>query len=269
MEISASQVRELREKTGVGLMNCKKALKEANGNLDEAIKKLRETGLAKAAKKSDRETNEGKIFIQANNGQAVIVELNCETDFVASNDDFKTVGDAISATLLENPTVNSVEELESLTIEGKSYTDFLAAYVLKLGENMSVKKFTRISADGVGTYIHMNGKIGVAVAFTGDINEDAGRDIAMHVAAANPSYVKSEEVPTEELDKESEIIRNQALNEGKPAEIVDKIVQGKLSKFYKEVCLLEQPFIKDDKVAVKNMLPANTTVTEFIRYSLV
>lgn len=269
MEISASLVKELREKTGVGLMNCKKALEDANGNLEEAITKLRETGLAKAAKKSDRETKEGRIFIQSNDTQAVIVEVNCETDFVANNDDFATLGNEVAKLILSTPSLASVEALETATINGQSFKDYLAGYVLKIGENITVKQFTRITADSIGTYIHMNGKIGVAVAFSGNVSDDAAKDIAMHIAAANPQYVKPEEVPTDELSKESEIIKTQALNEGKPVDVVDKIVQGRLTKFYKEVCLLEQPFVKDDKKAIKSILPQNTSVNTFIRYALV
>jgi elongation factor Ts len=267
MSISASQVKELRELTGVGLMDCKKALSENDGNIDEALKYLREKGLSRAAKKSDRSTNEGKVFIQNSANKAVILEINCETDFVANNDDFSALGSALTSHVLAQGLAD-MGALESSSVEGKAYADFMAGYVMKLGENIQVKQFTLFeSAPYVSSYTHMNGKIGVVVSFTGEVNEGIGRDVAMHVAAVNPQYLKSEDVPTGDLANEREIMRNQMLNEGKSVEIVDKIVDGKISKFYKDTCLLEQAFVKDDKKSVKQVL-GNVSVNSFVRYQL-
>ncbi len=267
MSISASQVKELRELTGVGLMDCKKALSENGGSIDDALKYLREKGLSRAAKKSGRSTNEGKIFIQNQATQAVILEINCETDFVANNEDFAALGTSLTSHVLaENLT--DIAALEGSSIDDKSYADFMASYVMKLGENIKVKQFTLLeSAPHVSSYTHMNGKIGVVVSFTGDVNEGTGRDIAMHVAAVNPQYLKPEDVPTGDLEDERAIMRKQMLNEGKPAEIVDKIVEGKISKFYKDTCLLEQPFVKDDKQSIKKVL-GDVSVAKFVRYEL-
>jgi elongation factor Ts len=267
MSITAGQVKELRELTGVGLMDCKKALVETNGSVEDAVKFLREKGLSKAAKKADRSTTEGKVFIQNNGSQVVIVEINCETDFVANNDDFAALGKSLTSHVLNNK-ISDISALESSSVEGKSFADFVSGYVMKLGENIQVKQFNVFeSATNVSSYTHMNGKIGVVVSFTGEVNEDTGRDVAMHVAAVNPQYVKSEDVPPGDLDNEREILRNQMINEGKPAEIVDKIVNGKISKFYKENCLLEQAFVKDDKQSVKQVL-GNVSVDNFVRYQL-
>ena len=270
MSITASLVSELRQKTGVGLMECKKVLVETNGDLEKAITKLREKGLAKAAKKSDRSTNEGKIFSKVNNEtkQAVILELNCETDFVASNDQFSECGNSLCNTILENK-INTLESLQQSNIEDKPYKDFLANYVLTLGENLSVKRFEYFeNASFYETYIHMNGKIGTLVTFDSELDSETSKSIAMHVAAANPTYLNPENVKEEELENEKSIIKNQALKEGKPEQIIDKIVNGRISKYYKEVCLVEQPFIKDDKQSIKDILPKGCQISHFSRFSL-
>ena len=268
MAITASLVNELREKTGVGLMDCKKVLVETQGDIELAVKKLREKGLAKAAKKSDRATKEGRVFIQKSNDKAVILELNCETDFVGSNEQFSECGNVIAKAILDS-TINSVDSIEKLQINGQSYKDFVSEYVLKLGENITVKKFQLISdASTIESYIHMNGKIGVLVSFSDAISEDVSKGIAMHIAAVNPSYLTIEDIDSAELDNERSIIKNQSLKEGKPENIVDKIVEGRIAKYYKEVCLLEQAYIKDDKQSIKQILPKDVSINTFIRFAL-
>jgi elongation factor Ts len=270
MVITASLVSELRQKTGVGLMECKRVLVETNGDLEKAITKLREKGLAKAAKKSDRSTNEGKIFSKLNNktNQAVILELNCETDFVASNEKFSNCGDILCSNILENK-IKDLESLQQSNINNVPFKDFLSNYVLTLGENLTVKRFEYLEkASYYSTYIHMNGKIGTIVSFNSDIDQEISKSIAMHVAAANPTYLKPENVKADEIENEKSIIKNQALKEGKPEQIVDKIVNGRLSKFYKEICLIEQPFIKDDKQSIKQILPKGCQISHFSRFSL-
>jgi len=269
MEITASLVKELREKTGVGLMNCKKALSESNGDIESAIKSLREKGLASASKKAERTTNEGRVFITSQDNQSVILELNCETDFVANNNDFATLGNSLATFISEN-SIADTAALESASINGKSYTEYLSEYILKLGENIAVSKFQTVSSDGsLSNYVHANGKIGVIVNFSGNISSDLGKDIAMHVAATNPSCVRPEEVNSDDIANEKNIIRTQALNEGKPEQVIEKIVEGRINKFYKEVCLNEQTFVKDDKQSVKSLLPSGVSITSFIRFSLI
>jgi len=262
MEITASQVKELREKTGVGLMDCKKALSESNGNLDEAIKYLRNKGLSAASKKADRTTNEGRIFISTTPQSGSILELNCETDFVAKNTDFAALGNSLSSAILTN-------KIGDNQIENINQTE-ISNYILKLGENISIKQFKTLTSNGsISSYIHSNGKIGVLVAFSDVIDPDLGRDIAMHIAAADPQYISSSDVPDTEIENEKAIILNQSQNSGKPQNVIDKIVEGRLNKFFKEICLVDQAFIKDDKESIKNILPKNTTVSSFIRFSLV
>ncbi|MBG91142.1 MAG: elongation factor Ts [Actinobacteria bacterium] len=268
MEITASQVKSLREKTGVGLMECKRALSESNGDIDSAINILRERGLAKANKKADRSANQGRIFIETSTQRSIIFELNCETDFVANNDAFIQLGERIAKAAIEH-NIDSEDAINSLSIDNQPLKDYLASYVLKLGENISVNN-TKVITDTphVTSYIHMNGKIGVVVKFNNDIDQETSKDIAMHIAASNPSYLDPSEVPNTILDNEKEIIKTQALNEGKPEQILDKIVQGRINKFYKESCLLEQAFVKDDKKQIKQVLPANTSIEQFLRYDL-
>lgn len=270
MVISASLVKELREKTGVGLMECKKALQESNGDIEASITLLREKGISKAAKKADRSTNEGKIFIAVSpdNKKAAIIELSCETDFVAGNDDFSLLGNLIAQSALNSDAKNETE-IESISSNGKLIQTIISDYVLKLGENIQLRKLTKVDAtETIANYIHMNGKIGVVIAFSKPVTAEVGSDIAMHIAATAPQYVYSTEIPEEEIEKERSIIRAQAKNEGRPDDVVEKIISGKVTKFFKDVCLVEQSFIKDDKLTIKQLLPTPTSVESFIRYSL-
>ena len=270
MSITASQVNELRSKTGVGLMDCKKVLVETNGDIDDAVKKLREKGLAKAAKKSDRSTTEGRIFVHSDKSKtnAVILELNCETDFVGSNEIFSQCGADIATAILTH-SINTLDELNKSSINNMTYSDFISDYVVKLGENISVKQFQLVSNQTfIETYIHMNGKIGVLVAFDTAIESELSKGVAMHVAAANPAYLSVDDVDSTEIKNEKEIIRSQSLKEGKPEAILDKIVEGRLSKYFKEICLLEQAYIKDDKQSIKAILPNNSSIISFARFSI-
>ncbi|MBT6120842.1 elongation factor Ts [bacterium] len=271
MSITAASVKELREKTGVGMMACKKALVEANGDMDSAIKYLREKGLAAASKKSARTTAEGQIFIElsADRKKGVILELNCETDFVATNDSFKLFGAQIAQTVLESNAATT-DDVDVLTVNGKSFQESISETILKVGENINLTKIARIDSEGeVFSYLHSNGKLGVLVETTVSLDDkEIGKDIAMQVAAANPSCVRPEEVASDELEKEKDIIRAQALNEGKPAQVVEKIVMGRISKYYKENCLIEQEFVKDSDKKIKQILPKGADVTQFVRFSL-
>lgn len=270
MEISASLVKELREKTGVGLMECKKALTESNGDIESAITLLREKGISKAAKKADRSTNEGKVFVavSSDNKKAAIIELGCETDFVAGNDDFSTLGNLIATAALSS-SATSEKDIDSISVDGKLIQTIISDYVLKLGENIQLTKLIVVNAAStISNYIHMNGKIGVVVAFSAPVSSEVGNDIAMHIAAAAPQYVYSTEIPSEEVEKEKDIIRAQAKNEGRPDDVVEKIIVGKVNKFFKEVCLVEQSFIKDDKLTIKQLLPNATAIESFVRFSL-
>jgi elongation factor Ts len=266
MEISASLVKELREKTGVGMMDCKKALDHAKGNFEEAIKYLREKGLAAVSKKSDREAKEGKVFTAIEGQDSVIVEVNCETDFVANNADFIAFGNAVAKTLVQSPGI-TLDTLPTLAIGGKAFSEALSELVLKLGENITVKRFDRLYAQAVSSYIHTNGKIGVIVGFSAAITPELGRDIAMHIAASSPLCVSSKDVPPAELEKEKDIIRTQALNEGKPEAVVEKVIAGRISKYFKEMCLVDQAFVKDQDKSVSQVL-GSIQATAFVRYSL-
>ena len=269
MSVSAQLVKELREKTGVGIMDCKKALEQSNGDFDKAITYLREKGMATATKKSDRSTNEGRVFaaLSADHTQGVLLELNCETDFVSGNEAFLGLGTSLAAHIL-NHSIATLESLQASTIEGQSFEAYLSESVLKLGEKISVKLLTFIHTKGsIGTYTHMNGKIGVLVEFNVPVSEEVGKDIAMHIAASAPQYVQSSEVPESEIDKEKEIIKNQSLNEGKPEAVIEKIISGRINKFFKDICLIDQAFVKNPDMTVKQVL-AGASVVRFCRYML-
>lgn len=253
--ITASQVKELREKTGAGMMDCKKVLTETNGDEEKAIELLRERGLSKAAKKSGRIAAEGlaAAYISDNKKVGVVVEVNAETDFVAKNEEFKTfVADVAKQIAEKNPA--NVEELlaqESMVDTGKTVGDVLTSKIATIGENMSIRRFERFETENgmVATYIHGDGKIAVLVEME-NADETLAKDVCMQIAAARPEYLDRNSVPQDRVNKEMEILKAQAMNEGKPAEIAEKMVQGRIGKFYGEICLVEQPFVKnpDEKV---------------------
>ena len=269
--ITASQVKELREITGAGMMDCKKVLTETDGDMEKAMELLRERGIAKAAKKSDRIAAEGLVdcYISEDGKVGAIVEVNSETDFVGQNEEFKTfVMDIAKQVAEKNPT--NVEELlaqESITEAGKTVQEVLTDKIAKIGENMNIRRFERFESTGlVEKYIHGDGKIAVLVDFAkGD--KAIAKDVCMQIAAAKPEYLKREDVPAERVEKEMEILKAQAMNEGKPAEIAEKMVQGRLGKFYGEICLVEQDFVKDsDKKVSKVLEENNAEIVRFARF---
>ncbi len=253
--ITASQVKELREKTGAGMMDCKKVLTETDGDEEKAIELLRERGLSKAAKKSGRIAAEGlaAAYITDNKKVGVVVEVNAETDFVAKNEEFKTfVADVAKQIVEKNPA--NVEELlaqESIVESGKTVGDVLTSKIATIGENMTIRRFERFETQNgmVATYIHGDGKIAVLVEME-NADEALAKDVCMQIAAARPEYLDRNSVPQDRVEKEMEILKAQAMNEGKPAEIAEKMVQGRIGKFYGEICLVEQAFVKnpDEKV---------------------
>lgn len=256
--ISAQAVKELRDKTGAGMMDCKKALTEANGDIEKAIDVLREKGLASAAKKSGRVASEGVIatYVSEDMKKAAIIELNCETDFVSANTAFIDLANSIAKIVAESD-VQTMDEVKALPYEGATVQDAVTGLIAKLGENMNLRRFEKINApDGVvSSYIHMGGKIGVLVQVKSEQATEAvatvGRDVAMHVAALNPQFLDNTSVDADTITREREIYRVQALNEGKPEKIVDKMVDGRINKFFKEVCLVNQMFVKNPDLSIQ------------------
>lgn len=256
--ISASLVKELREKTGAGMLDCKKALEANNGDLNASIDWLREKGISKAAKKADRIAAEGLAAILVEGNDAAVVEINSETDFVAKNEEFKNLVDTALKTVIKS-NVKTIEEALELNTDDGTLNDLIVAKTAKIGEKLSFRRFehvTKNDGEHFGAYIHMGGKIAVLTVLKG-ANEEVAKDVAMHAAAMRPSYVKTSEVPAEELEREREILKEQAINEGKPAEIAEKMVAGRIQKFYKEICLEEQPFIKDGDISVGSYVKNN------------
>lgn len=267
---TAQDVKNLREKTGAGMLDCKKALDETKGNIEEAINWLREKGISKAAKKAERIAAEGLSEAVCNDTNAVIVEVNCETDFVARNEEFKTLINTIANTLLNND-VNTMEEANKLVVDNETIEEKVVAFTAKIGEKISFRRFeklTKTESQEFGIYSHMGGKITSVVVLEGN-NPEVAKDIAMHVAAMNPSYLTSNDIPEDVLNKEREIIKEQSMNEGKPAEIAEKMVEGRIRKFFKEVCLVEQEFIKDSSLSVGNYAKNNNcSIVKMVRYEV-
>lgn len=283
MEITASMVKELREKTNAGMMDCKKALKETNGNIESAIDYLREKGLSQAAKKSGRIAAEGltAALISNEGKKGVVVEVNSETDFVAKNEEFKNFVMEIAQAIVDNEP-KDLDSLKTVTLEnGKTIQDTLTDKIAKIGENMSVRRFEELKVENgsVVSYIHGGGKISVIVALESKGDKETldvlGKDLAMQVAAMSPKYISIEDVDDEYIAHEKEILVAQALNEGKPKHIVEKMVEGRLQKELKEVCLLEQAFVKDADMTVKKVisetakkLGSDIKVTGVLRYEV-
>ena len=256
--ITASQVKELREKTGAGMMDCKKVLTETNGDEEKAIELLRERGIAKAAKKSDRIAAEGLVetFISEDGKVGAVVEVNAETDFVAKNEEFRNfVADVAKQVAMENPAdVEALLEQKSIAESDKTVGEVLTGKIATIGENMSIRRFARFETNNlIESYIHGDGKIAVLVEIENGTHELA-KDICMQIAAARPEYLDRDSVPEERLAKEMEILKAQAINEGKPEAIAEKIVQGRLGKFYSEICLVEQEFVKDSDIKVGKLV---------------
>lgn len=270
MEITASMVKELREATGAGMMDCKKALSECNGNMDEAANWLREKGIAKSAKKESRIAAEGLANIYVEGNKAVLVEVNSETDFVSKNDEFKAMIDEIGNAILKGSAKTMDEALALPSSEG-TIQDLIVAKVAKIGEKLSFRRFEvveKTDADNFGAYLHMGGKIAVLVVTEG-ATEEVAKDVAMQAAAMKPKYVFVEDVPAEVLEEEKKVLKEQAMNEGKPAEIAEKMVAGRINKFYKEICLTKQAFIKDGDIDVETYVKNNKgTIKSMVRYEV-
>lgn len=272
MEITAKMVKELREKTGAGMMDCKKALQATNGDFDKAIDYLREKGIASAAKKADRIAAEGVTTIKVDGNTAVILEVNAETDFVARNDLFLGYVEDLANHLLKNKPESVDEALEQKMEDGSTVSEFINAAIAKIGEKITLRRFAileKTDNDAFGAYQHMGGRISALTLLEGTTDENVAKDVAMHVAALNPKYVRRENVPQGEIDHEKEILKKEALNEGKPEHIVEKIVAGRLNKFFEEVCLIEQKFVKDPDLTVSKFVEShNATVKTFVRYEV-
>lgn len=269
--VTASLVKDLREKTGAGMMDCKKVLTETDGDMEKAIELLRERGIAKAAKKSGRVAAEGLVeaYISEDGKIGAVVEVNSETDFVGKNEEFKTFVMNIAKQIVEkNPVdVEALLAQESMEVAGKTVQEVLVDKIATIGENMNIRRFARFEADGlVEKYIHGDGKIAVLVNMKKG-NSEVAKDICMQIAAARPEYVRKEEVPEERVNKEMEILKAQTMNEGKPEAIAEKIVQGRIGKFYEEICLIDQAFVKDPNKKVNQLLSeTDSEVVEFARF---
>ena len=268
--ISASLVKELREKSGAGMMDCKVALENSKGDLEEALNYLREKGIAKATKKASRIASEGLANIYVDGNKAVILEINSETDFVSKNDEFKNMFDVIGKALLES-NAKTLEEANKLKTEEGTIEEYIVNKTAKIGEKLSFRRFELISKSDdevFGPYIHMGGKIAVLTLLKG-ATEEVAKDVSMQAAAMRPKYIFSKDVPAEELEQEKEILKTQAMEEGKPADIAAKMVEGRIKKFYQEICLADQAFIKDGGLSVNNYVTNNGgEIVNVIRYEV-
>ena len=268
--ISAKQVSELRNLTGAGMMDCKKALSETNGDMDKAVDWLREKGIAKSAKKASRIAAEGLANIYINGNKAAILEVNSETDFVSKNEEFTGMIDTIGNSIL-NSNAKSLEEVLELKTDEGTINDLIIAKTAKIGEKLSLRRFELVEKNDnevFGSYLHMGGKIAVLTVLEG-ANEDVARDVAMQAAAMKPQYLNSDEIPSDVLDREKEVFKTQAMEEGKPADIAEKMVAGRIKKFYKEVCLLNQAFIKDGDIDVETYVKNNNgKVNKMVRFEV-
>ena len=268
--VDAKTVAELRAKTGAGMMDCKKALSETNGDINVAIDYLREKGIAKAAKKESRIAAEGLANVYINGNKAVILEVNSETDFVSKNEEFTSMLDTIGNTIL-NSNAKTVEEALELPCEEGTIKDLIIAKTAKIGEKLSLRRIEVVEKtddETFGSYLHMGGKIAVLTVLTG-ANEEVAKDVAMQAAAMKPEFVREDEIPTDRVEKERAIFKEQAMNEGKPAEIAEKMVEGRLKKFFKEICLVSQSFIKNGDIDVATYVKNNGgEVKSMIRYEV-
>ncbi|HIS11771.1 MAG TPA: elongation factor Ts [Candidatus Onthocola stercoravium] len=270
MEVTASMVKDLREQTGAGMMDCKKALAETNGNMEEAVNWLREKGIAKSAKKESRIAAEGLANIYVDGNKAVILEVNSETDFVSKNEEFRSMIDTIGNTLLKSD-VKTIDEAKELATDEGTIGELIVNKTAKIGEKLSFRRFeivTKSDDEYFGSYIHMGGKIASLTVIKG-ANAEVAKEVAMQAAAMKPLYCFPSEVPADVLDNERTVLKEQAMNEGKPADIAEKMVEGRIKKFYKEICLAEQPFIKDGDVSVEKYVTNNGgEIKRMIRYEV-
>ena len=268
--MDASLIKKLKDMTNAGLMDCKKALEASNENIDEAVKWLREKGISKAAKKADRIAAEGSSTVMVEGNNAVIVELNCETDFVSANEKFTSLLSRIAKTII-NSDAKTVEEALELKSEEGTINDDIINVTATMGEKISLRRFTKVTKSDnevFGKYIHMGGKISALCLVEGN-DEAVANDVAMHLAAMNPKYVDRDSVPGSVIEEESKVLKEQAINEGKPAEIAEKMVQGRINKYYKDIVITEQEFVKNPDVTVGTFLKNNnSTLKEIIRYEV-
>ncbi|MDQ7111965.1 translation elongation factor Ts [Staphylococcus simulans] len=271
-QITAKLVKELRERTGAGMMDCKKALVENDGDIEKAIDYLREKGIAKAAKKADRIAAEGMTYVGVNGNDAVIVEINSETDFVARNEGFQELVKEIANQILETKPESVDALLETKLSTGDTVSERINKAISTIGEKLSLRRFavrTKGDNDAFGAYEHMGGRISVLTVVEGTTDEEAAKDVAMHIAAINPKYVSSDQVSQEELAHEKEVLKQQALNEGKPEKIVEKMVEGRLRKYLQEICAVDQDFVKNPDVTVEEFLKSKGgKLTDFVRYEV-
>jgi len=270
MEITMQLIKTLRNSSGVGIGDCKKALEESNGDIEKAGEILRKKGIAKAAKRADRETSEGIILADVNEGstEGYMIEVNSETDFVALNEKFQEFVNKIFS-LVKEKKPSTVEELLNMEMEDSTIKEQVESMSGVIGEKIVVNNMAVLKNDNgtVGSYIHMGGKIGILVSLDKPSKKELAFDIAMQIAATNPQYLKPEDVPVEEIEKEKDIYREQLKNEGKSEEMIEKILAGKINKYYEDVCLIKQEYIKDDKKKVEEVL-GDVKINKFIRYSL-
>ena len=272
MAISAKLVKELREKTGAGMMDCKKALTETDGDIDKAVDFLREKGIAKAAKKADRVAAEGTTYVASKGNEAVILELNSETDFVARNEGFQNLVKEMADHILEVKPADVDELNASKLANGQTVEEKMNEAISTIGEKLTLRRFTiktKTDNDAFGEYLHMGGRIGVLTLVEGSTNAEAAKDVAMHIAALNPKFVSRDQVSEEELEHEKEILKQQALNEGKPENIVEKMVEGRMRKYLEESCAVDQAFVKNPDQTVAEFLKTDGGVlVDFVRYEV-
>ena len=272
MAVTTGLIKELRERTGAGMLDCKKALEENAGDIEKAIDWLREKGIAKAAKKSGRVAAEGLVFgaVTSDRKKGAILEFNSETDFVAKNDEFKSFGEKLVELSLKHD-VTSEDELKALEVDGKKVDDILTELIAKIGENMNIRRLTYVETPGfVETYIHLGGKVGVLLNIDGEPtpeNIEKARGVAMHIAAMDPKYLTPDQVNTDDLEREREISRKQLEEEGKPAQIIEKILEGKMRKFYEENCLVSQKYVRDDSKTIQQFIDP-LQIISFDRYKV-
>lgn len=267
MAVNAKQVKELREKTGAGMLDCKKALEETGGDIDKAIDYLREKGIAKAAKKGSRVAAEGLTSVVSDGNTAILFELNSETDFVAKNQEFLNLIDQVGRELIQSD-AKDLEAALAISVEDGTMADLIVKATSRIGEKLDLRRYQRVSKDDAqvfGSYIHMGGKIASLVVLEGG-DESVARDIAMHVAANNPNYLDESQVSEDVIAHERSVLRAEALNEGKPEAIVDKMVEGRLNKMLKDICLVHQPFVKNpDETVAGHVKAAGASIVSFVR----
>ncbi|RNF40607.1 translation elongation factor Ts [Planococcus salinus] len=272
MAVTAQMVKELREKTGAGMMDCKKALVQTDGDMEAALDFLREKGLSSASKKADRVAAEGTTSITVQGNDAVIFEVNAETDFVAKNEGFQTLVRELGDHLLSVKPATIEEANASTMSNGSTVADHISNAIAKIGEKITLRRFelfTKSDDDAFGPYLHMGGRIGVLVQLENSTDEQAARDIAMHIAALNPQYISRDQVSAEEVERERKVLTEQALNEGKPEKIVEKMVEGRLGKYFEDICLLDQAFVKNSDQKVRDFAASTGgSVKQFVRYEV-